>query len=250
MLNRRRFLSIAAAALSSSCSTAAAVERVPRPRRIRALAFDAFAIFDPRPVSALADAMFPGSGLAGEWRTRQFEYTWLRVAAHHYADFWQVTGDALMFAAARLKLTLSSGDRDRLMHAYLALNAWPDVIPALESFKRSRHKLALLSNFTAPMLDANIRSAGLTGVFDQVISTDTARTYKPDPRAYRLGVRALGMTQGEILFVPFAGWDAAGASLFGYPTYWVNRLRLPPEQLGPPPDASGETLGDLAAFLQ
>ena len=45
----------------------------------------------------------------------------------------------------------------------------------------------------------------------------------------------------EILFVAFAGWDAAGAKLFGYPTYWVNRPRLPPEELSVLPDGSGET---------
>lgn len=47
------------------------------PPRIKAIAFDAFPIFDPRPVSVLAERLFPGKGteLSNQWRTRQFEYT-------------------------------------------------------------------------------------------------------------------------------------------------------------------------------
>jgi hypothetical protein len=69
-------------------------------------AFDGFPIFDPRPVFALAEDLFPGRGadLSDEWRTQQFECTWLRVASQHYADFWQVTQDAPLFAAKRLNI--------------------------------------------------------------------------------------------------------------------------------------------------
>ena len=56
-------------------------------------------------------------------------------------------------------------------------------------------------------------------MFEQVLSSDRAKTYKPDPRAYQLGVDALQVKREEILFVAFAGWDAAGAKLFGYPTF-------------------------------
>ena len=32
------------------------------------------------------------------------------------------------------------------------------------------------------------------------------------------------MNQGEIAFAAFAGWDAAGAKAFGYPTFWVKAV--------------------------
>jgi 2-haloacid dehalogenase len=49
--------------------------------------------------------------------------------------------------------------------------------------------------------------------------------------------------------VAFAGWDAVGAKSFGYPTFWVNRLGLPPEELGVQPDAIGANLTDLLTFV-
>jgi 2-haloacid dehalogenase len=76
------------------------------------------------------------------------------------------------------------------------------------------------------------------------------RTYKPDPRAYQLGVDAFRLGREEILFAPFAGWDAAGARAFGYPTFWVNRLGLPAEELGEVPDAMGKDLTELVRFVK
>lgn len=219
--------------------------------KIKAIAFDAFPIFDPRPVFAMAEELFPGNGtaLSDEWRTRQFEYTWLRVVTQRYADFWQVTEDALIFAANKLKLDLSAEKREKLVSGYLNLKAWPDVPPALSTLRKSGLRLALLSNLTEHMLQANIKSAGLSGIFEETISTDQARTFKPDPRAYQLGIESLGLQRNEILFAAFSGWDAAGASLFGYPTFWVNRLKLPVERLDAVPDASGGSLLDLVQFL-
>jgi len=100
------------------------------------------------------------------------------------------------------------------------------------------------------MLDAAIRGNGLESLLPTVISTHEARTYKPDPRAYGLGIEALRLPRERIVFAAFAGWDAAGAKLFGYPTYWVNRLQAPAEELGAPAaDGNGRTLTDLAAFM-
>ena len=111
-------------------------------------------------------------------------------------------------------------------------------------------RLAFLSNMTRAMLDANIRSAGLDGMFDEVLSTDRIRAYKPDPRAYRIGLEALALERNEVLYVAFAGWDAAGAKTFGYPTYWLNRTHAPPERLGAEPDMTGASLGEVVAFVE
>ena len=121
------------------------------------------------------------------------------------------------------------------------------------SFKELREsgiRLAFLSNFTPRMLESNIRSSGLEGMFEQVLSTDRVSTYKPDPKAYQLAVDTLKLKREEIAFAAFAGWDAAGAKSFGYPTFWNNRLRQPLEELGVKPDAIGETLADLESFVQ
>jgi 2-haloacid dehalogenase len=248
-VDRRACLKVLAGSLATGFVT-----RVPPPRneaKIRAVAFDAFAIFDPRPIQALARALFPSRGeeLSQAWRVRQFEYQWLRALSGRYADFWQTTEDALVFAARTLQIDLTLEHRKRLMGSYLGLKAWPDVEPSLKELKREGFRLALLSNATKEILRAGVENSGLQGVFEQVLSTDRLRTYKPDPRAYQMGVDAFAVDRGEIAFVAFAGWDAAGAKWFGYTTYWANRTASLEECLGVPPDGTGPDLTGLAGFL-
>ena len=104
-------------------------------------------------------------------------------------------------------------------------------------------------NFEKLNSEAGIKNAGLDGVFAHVLSTDQIRAYKPEPRAYQMALDALQLQREEILFVAFAGWDAAGAKWFGYPTFWVNRLHLPGEALGVTPDAMGRDLTDVVRFV-
>jgi 2-haloacid dehalogenase len=217
---RREFISrIAASGLALQDYAKGASSR----NTIKAIAFDAFPILDPRPVFALVDQLFPARGmdLSNLWRTRQFEYTWLRTISRRYLDFWQVTDDALVFAAKALKVELTPEKHSRLMEAYFKLRCWPEVPSALRSLRKAGIRLAFLSNMTAKMLEAGIRNSQLDGVFDHVLSTDRVKAYKPDPRAYQMGLDAFGLKPDQILFAAFAGWDAAGAKSFGYPTFCV-----------------------------
>jgi 2-haloacid dehalogenase len=250
-LTRRNFAALSALGLTSGALMGARADSAGHTGTIEAIAFDAFAIFDPRSVFKLAERLFPGRGaeLSNEWRARQFEYTWLRVAARRYEDFWAVTADALAFAARKTGIELSPEQRDALMNAYLELKPWPDVAVALGTLKASGMRLAFLSNFTPEMLHRCLSSAGLQNSFEAALSTDGARTFKPDPRAYQLGIESLKLDREQILFVAFAGWDAAGAKAFGYPTYWLNRLKSPREELGHTPDAAGSDLAEMLGYL-
>jgi len=216
----------------------------------KAIAFDAFPIFDPRPVFSLAEELYPGRGaaLSNEWRRRQFEYAWLRTLEGQYADFWTVTRDALAFATRNLGVALDAKKSARLMNAYLDLKPWPDVVPALKALKGAGLRLGLLSNFTDRMLTSCIGASGLDGMFELVLSTDRVKAFKPDPRAYQMGVESFALRREDIVFAAFAGWDAAGAKAFGYPTFCVNRLNATPEELGVVPDGIGRSLRELTSF--
>jgi 2-haloacid dehalogenase len=250
ILARRRFLGmsagVAASVLLKPTPSAATAGR----SKIRAVAFDAFPLLDPRPVFAKAEELFPGRGteLGNIWRTRQFEYTWLRTVAGQYADFWQLTDDALSFAAKAVKVELGSSKRALLMNAYLELRTWPDVPGALASLKAAGIRLTVLSNFSQRMLMANFKNCRLQDLFDHLLSTDRVGNFKPSPRAYQMAERALGIHREQILFAAFAAWDAVGAKWFGFPTIWVNRLNSPAEELSVIPDATCNDLSGVVSF--
>lgn len=245
---RRAFIAVAAGATALAATRA----RAAQPQAgIRAIAFDGFTIIDPRPVAARAEALFPGQGkdLMAAWRAQQFGYAWLRTMGDRYLDFWQVTQDALDASASALDLPLAPGARDELMHTWLELKTWPDAPAILERLKQRGLKLVFLSNFTAAMLDAAVKNAGLEGLFEQHLSTDRVQAYKPDPRAYGMALDAFGLTRAEIAFAAFAGWDVAGAKWFGYPTYWANRAGAIADRLGVAADAEVKDLSGLGDFV-
>jgi 2-haloacid dehalogenase len=224
------------------------VERVSRSTpRFKAVAFDYLVLFNPDSIVPRAEALFPGKGreLTSLWRTRQFEYTWLRSIDHRYVDFSVVTKDALIYAADALHLDLTKDAERRLLDGYLDLAPWPDTIDTLRALKHSGVRVIALSNFTPAVLGANAAHAGAVDLFDALVSTDERRTYKPDPRAYQLGVERLHLEKSEILYAAFGGWDAAGAKAFGYPTYWANRANQPIERLGVVPDWTSTNLRAL-----
>lgn len=233
-----------------------AVDGAPRERgpnrRTQVVFFDAFPIFDPRPVFKLVGELFPevGPALVEEWRMRQFEYQWLRAVSRRYKDFWHVTEDALSFACAKLGQELTEEKRVRLMNAYLTLPVWPDVPSALERLRAKGLELAFLSNMTEAMLRSNAKAAGIEQHFRAFLSTDARQTYKPHPDAYALGLDTFGIQHHQAVFVAFAGWDSAGAKWFGYPTFWNNRTNAQSEQLDADADATGPSLDALLSFLE
>jgi 2-haloacid dehalogenase len=240
--------------LAASMLAAALMPSVSRAEdaTIEVVLFDAFPVFDPRPIFENLETVAPGRGkkLGDLWRTRQFEYTWIRTVAGEYEDFWKVSRDALVYAAEATNVSLSPRQVDKIMRGYLELKAWPEAPAALQTLKDEGFRLAFLSNFTPRMLNSAIESAGLKDLFERALSTDAVNSFKPDPRAYRFAIEVLGTPRDRILFVPFAGWDAAGAKWFGYETFWVNRLETPPEELGVKADGMGSNLDDLVEYLR
>lgn len=218
---------------------------------IQAIAFDAYGtLFNVHSVVALCDQKFPGRGveLSGLWRAKQLEYTWLRSLSGQYEDFWMVTESALAFACRSLNLECPSQTREELMESYLRVEIFSDVKPALANL--SRFKLVILSNGTPRMLSAAVESAGLNGVFTDLISADEVKIYKTSPLVYGLVSQNLGVSGSAVAFASSNFWDVAGAKSFGFWTCWVNRGKLPEEELGVMPDVTVPTLDGLVETLE
>jgi 2-haloacid dehalogenase len=223
----------------------------PAAPRFKAVAFDYFVIFDPNSVIPTVESAFPGKGneFTRAWRAKQFEYGFLRSITNRHADFFEVTEDALVYTAESLKLDLPADTRKRLLNAYLTLKPWPDAVDALRKLKASGVRVITIANFSPKMLRANAENAGITDLFDELLSTEVNGTYKPDPRAYALGMERLKLPKEAIVFAAFGGWDAYGAKNFGYTTYWVNRFNLPVEKLGIEADKTSNNLEGLLKLV-
>ena len=218
---------------------------------VRALVFDAYGtLFDPFAVKTRAEELFPGNGaaLSQLWRAKQLEYSWLRTLMGRYENFWKITEDALLFACHTLRLSCDEHQRKQLMQVYLTLPAFPEVKPALE--KLSHLPLSILSNGTPEMLAPLVAANGMTHYFKNIFSVDALQMYKPRPEVYQHAVSSLGAPKESIGFISSNFWDIAGATSFGFRTFWLNRASVPADELGVTPSAVLSTLTELPGNLK
>ncbi|MES0825878.1 haloacid dehalogenase type II [Ruegeria sp. SCP11] len=185
--------------------------------------------------------------LANHWRLKQLQYTWLRAITDAHADFWDVTQDGLDWALEATGLDGDPNLRQRLLDLYWELLAYPEVPQMLSALKDGGLNTAILSNGSLPMLDGAVKSAGIGGVLDDVLSVESVGVFKPHSTVYDLVQQRFGGERDEVLFVSSNGWDAAGACGYGFVTAWVNRAKEPMDRL---PWTPAHVLSDLTTIPQ
>jgi 2-haloacid dehalogenase len=218
----------------------------------RAVLFDAYGtLFDVYSVGLAAEQLFPGRGeqLALLWRDKQIDYTRLCSMSGRYRPFWELTRAGLRFAALKLQLALDAAAEERLMNQYRHLSAFPENRAVLAELRRRGIPTGILSNGDPQMLEVAVKSAGFAELLTHVLSVDAVQRFKTDPAAYAIGPQALKLPARDILFVSSNGWDAIGATWYGYTTLWVNRAGGPLEQLDCQPTRTGHSLREALDFF-
>jgi 2-haloacid dehalogenase len=218
---------------------------------IKACVFDAYGtLFDFASAAARCQDV-PDQKLTqliSVWREKQLQYSWLRSLQDDFADFWQVTADALDFALDSLDIA-SPELHAQLMQMYLSPTPFPEVPSVLAQLREAGFKTAILSNGSAKMLDSAVRAAGLTEMFDAVMSVDAVKVFKPHPRVYAYGLETLGLRADQVSFQSSNAWDAYGASNFGLRVVWCNRYGHRAERLPGAPDREVRSLSELPELL-
>jgi 2-haloacid dehalogenase len=225
----------------------------PPARRFDAVVFDAYGtLFDVNSVASLAEQLYRGQGeaLAGLWRRKQLEYSWLRALSGRYRPFLEITRDALRHSVRALGITMDEAAEAKLMGQYACLSVFPENLAALREMKAAGLALAVLTNGDPEMIAVSLRSGGMTTLFDTVLSADQAKSFKTSDAVYALGPAAFGCEARRILFVSSNCWDAIGARWHGYTSFWINRQGAPLEELGTEPDFTGTLLTDVLSVAR
>jgi 2-haloacid dehalogenase len=199
-----------------------------------------------RPCSTISEQPAAFSTL---WRTKQLEYAVLRTVMDRYADWGQITSDALDYTATVFHAAIGPTERRDLMRAWLELPPFADVAPALQRLSGSGTRLAALSNATHQMLAPLMRHADLDRHLDLVLSSEAVQVFKPDRQIYELAAEYIPARMNELLFVTANGFDVAGAKAAGLTVCRVNRHDLPLDPLGYDPDMTVGDLGELVELL-
>lgn len=220
---------------------------------IKAVVFDAYGtLFDVYSIGALAETLYPNHGVAisNLWRDKQIDYTRLITmsdpcsegGSRYYQSFWDITRCALLYTLERFNLDARPQYIEALMGQYAKLTPFSENLNVLKSLKQHGITTAILSNGSPDMLSTAVTNAGMNDLIDHVMSVDTIRLFKTSPEAYGLVQQTIPVEKQDILFVSSNGWDALGATWFGFTTLWVNRQQLPFEAIGVRPNFTGHDL--------
>ncbi|MCY0860731.1 MAG: haloacid dehalogenase type II [Sulfolobaceae archaeon] len=152
-----------------------------------------------------------------EWRRKQLEYTWLTTMMGRYESFWDITKKALIYVVKKHGLSINI---DEAMKEWLKLKPFDDTIEALPKIK---DKKVALTNGDEWMVRELLQNSGLIKYFDEIISCERVKKYKPAKEVYEL--------VKEAIFVSSNPWDIAGAHNAGLETIYLNRYGLNLEEI-------------------
>jgi 2-haloacid dehalogenase len=201
--------------------------------RLRAVIFDAYGtLLDIHAAMARhADRVGPNwRQISADWRAKQIEYAWARsiVGPAHHRDFWRLTQEALEVVSEIHGLTDAALKAD-ILAAYRRLDAYSEVPDILRALKARGLACAILSNGEPEMLHDAVTAAGIAPLLDAVLSVESVRVFKPDPRVYRLPARRFNLAPREMGFVSSNPWDVFGAYELGFRAIRLNRSGAPDE---------------------
>jgi len=185
-------------------------------------------------------------GLQADWATLTNEYRRRSLQAMLNAEHPTFNIDDVhrrmldtIIAESGLEI-LTAAEREAIWRTWHALDAWPDVAPALERLKAKYIVASLTILSTSLVIDVS-RQNNIT--WDCIISCEMIGTYKPLPAAYQTAAAWLALEPSEILMVACHNFDLMAARAVGYRSAFVRR----PTEWGPsgPPDPVPNPAHDL-----
>ena len=219
-------------------------------KNIKAIIFDAYGtLFD---VNSAAEKCKNKIGekwepFANYWRTTQLEYTWLRSLMGRHQDFWKVTEQSLDKSMKIFQIDTSM--KDELLDLYKVLSTFPEVKETLKKLKEKNYKLAILSNGTPALLKKLVSSNNLESIFDDVLSIEEVKIYKPHPNVYNIPIKKYQIEKNQFAYLSSNTWDVSAAGNFGFNAVWVNRNKNIFDNLDYKPITEINNLSDLNNLL-
>jgi 2-haloacid dehalogenase len=192
------------------------------------------------------ERVFGAPGVRREWFGQLLQSAFVSTITDAYADFGTIGRAALEMVARRHAIEVSAEDRDAILGTMRSLPPHPEVPAALERLRSAGLRLAALTNSIEAVATAQLAYAGLTPLFERILSADAARRLKPAREAYETAAAALSVDVGGIRLVAAHAWDVAGALRAGAAAAFVARPGMVLDPLVPAPDIVGANLAEVA----
>ena len=207
-------------------------------------------LLDMSPLKTAVNAAFSSPAAFNQWFGLLLQHSLVATVTEQYFNFGTLADAALDMTANMLQTKpLSQAEKHDLTALLRKLPAHADVPAGLAELRAAGFRLVAFSNSPPSTLTTQLQFAGLTDYFEQVLSVDVVRRYKPHPATYRFATEQAGVAPAQAMLVAAHGWDIAGALHAGLQAGFLARPGQTLYPLAPSPTCQAPTLTALATYL-
>ena len=207
-------------------------------------------LLDMGPLKAAVNAAFESPAAFSQWFGLLLQHALVATVTDEYFNFGTLADAALDMTANMLAAKpLTHGQKHDLTALLTQLPPHADVPAALQRLRAAGYRLVALTNSPPATLAAQLAHAGLAEYFEQALSIEAVRRYKPHPDTYHYAAKQAGVLPAQAMLVAAHGWDVAGALHAGLLAGFVARPGQTLYPLAPPPTCQAPTLPELAVQL-
>ena len=153
------------------------------------------------------------------------------------------------FATEEHGLDLNKQKAKDAMAAMKTIPAHPDVPTGLKKMKEAGFRMYTLTNSTAPVIESQVKHAGIEQYFNGRLTTEGLNVYKPHPRTYHWAANTVGVPIGNCMLIAAHGWDVTGATIAGMRSAFLERPGKTLYPLGPDIELRGRDMVAVADQL-
>jgi 2-haloacid dehalogenase len=212
----------------------------------RVIVFDLMGtLLDLRALDTYFERFFEDAAVRKEWFMQTLQLAMTATLTNAYEDFRVQADTGLEITARRYRVSLLGEEKNLILGTLHKLRAYSEVAQSLQRLRDAGLRLATLTNSTAQAAEAQLLYAGLRDHFEQVISADEIRCFKPVPEVYHLAARRMNVDPEQVRVVAAHDWDITGALRAGCAAAFVARPGHVMNPFGPQPDVRGADLGEV-----
>ena len=206
-------------------------------------------LLDLREMDPHFERFFGDAAVRKEWFMQTLQLAMAATLSNAYEDFGVQADTGLEMTARHHKVSLLGEEKNLILGTLRKLRPYPDVAASLQRLRDAGLRLATLTNSTMQEAEAQLTHTGLRDYFEQVISADEVRLFKPTPAVYHQAASRLRVEPRQVRLVAAHDWDVTGALRAGCAAAFVARPGQVVNPFGPQPDVTGADLGEVAERL-
>lgn len=183
------------------------------------------------------------------WFPSLLQYSLVETITNNYYDFSEIAEATLKMTATSLGVELTEKQLKKTLSPITELTAYPEVEKSLEILKKNGFKLVALSNGKPKVLKEQLRFAKIDQFFDEVISVEEVKSYKPHASTYHYAYLTLNILPEDTMLIAAHGWDIAGAKRAGIQAAFLSRPGKSLYPLALEPEVMASSLEELTKLL-